>query len=378
MKAYNETWVENLNLKPKLIEYFQNSLLDATEYRNGENELREGFYRPNWWIKVGLFVFTLIAISFSSATLSLIFSIIDNETALNIYLIISGIICVCLLEYLIKIKKLYGSGVDNAFIYSAIGFFASTLILHTPNASYFIPLILLIILVPFFIRYSDLLVAFAIFVNFYLFVFLLSLEYSMGKTLLPFIFLILSGSSYFLIKKYLKSIYYYKTKVLFEILSMLVFYLSGNYYIVREGNALINDLNNGSEIPFGAVFWVLTFVIPGFFIFKAINDKDKKILQMGFLTSALSVLTFWYYYIDIQLEWNLTLAGMALIGCSVLGLRLFKNTKANINIKPEVKFRTQKMEAIFMSGLDQLSQSNSGNVQFGGGDFGGGGAQGEV
>jgi hypothetical protein len=122
MKAYNETWVENRANKLTLNEWFKNGLISQAELEKYNEEVTEDFYDPNWFIKIGLFFFTGIAVSFSSGIFLVLFSLGSNNIAMGVFLVIFSVLAVIVLEHFIKRNKLYRSGIDNALLYSAIGF----------------------------------------------------------------------------------------------------------------------------------------------------------------------------------------------------------------------------------------------------------------
>ena len=122
MKAYNETWVENLANKLSLNEWFKKGLISQAELEKCNEEVTEDFYDPNWFIKIGLFLFTGIAISFSSGIFLSLLGLGSNNTTMGVFLVIFSVLSFIVLEHLIKRNKLYRSGIDNALLYSAIGF----------------------------------------------------------------------------------------------------------------------------------------------------------------------------------------------------------------------------------------------------------------
>jgi hypothetical protein len=252
MKAYNQTWVENLAHKSSLNEWFKKGLISQAELEKCNAEVAEDFYDPNWFIKIGLSLFTGIAISFSSGIFLALLGLGSNGITMGVFLVIFSVVSIVVLEHFIKRNKLYRSGIDNALLYAAIGFlFTGILSLFDFNfLEYLYPLIFLFILIPALIRYADPLISCGVFVSFFLFIFLFSNTFPWGKTLLPFIMMAVSAAVYFVSKSLEKTAYYADAQFVIETLALAVFYLSGNYFVVREANAMLNNQSPSVEIPF--------------------------------------------------------------------------------------------------------------------------------
>ncbi len=377
MKAYIENWVENLKFKSKLESWFKSSLLNQEELDLGNNYFKEDFYKPNWFILIGLFIFTNIAILFTTTTFLAMVGIFDSEIGLSIALLIVSIGSFVGLEYFIKIRKLYRSGIDNALLYLALGFlYFSILIFFDFSISvYYFPLILFVICIPAFIRYSDPLISVTLFFSFFTFVFLFASSFPLGKTILPFLLMSFSILVYFISKRTLISLYYIDALQIIETLSFIVFYLAGNYLVVREANAILNNNSPSIEIPFGVLFWVFTFTIPFIYIFIGIQKKDRKAIIVGLLTFVFSIFTFRYYFSVLRLEWAFVLGGLFLISFSLLALKYLKISRFNLSIEYFEATKFSKLESILAAQAFQSNTSSDDNLKMGGGDFGGSGSE---
>ena len=377
MKAYSENWVENLKFKSKLNSWFKSGHLNQEELSQGNTYFKEDFYKPNWFILMGLFLFTNIAVSFTTTFFLAMVGIFDNKIGLNIAFIIVSIGSFIALEFFIKSKNLYRSGIDNALLYLALGFLYASILLFfdfsLPLYNY--PLFLFFILIPAFIRYADPLVAIAMFFSFFVFVFLFATTFSIGKTILPFVLMSLAASIYFISKSRLISFYFEDVQQIIKTLSLIVFYLAGNYWVVREANAILNNTFPSIEIPFGILFWVFTFSIPFCYIFIGIRKKDRKSIIVGILAFGFSIFTFRCYYAVLPLEWALTLGGLVLVGFSILGLKYFKTPKFYLSSEASEANKFSKLESILAAQAFQANSPTSDTLKMGGGDFGGGGSE---
>ncbi len=378
MKAYNETWVENLANKLSLNEWFKKGLISQAELEKCNEEVSEDFYDPNWFIKIGLFLFTGIAISFSSGIFLSLLGLGSNNITMGVFLVIFSVLSFIVLEYLIKRNKLYRSGIDNALLYSAIGFLFTGILsfFNFDFVDYLYPLLFLAILAPALIRYADLLVSFGVFVSLFLFIFLFSNTFSWGKTLLPFIMMAISAAVYFISKAQKKFIYYADAQFVIETLALAVFYLSGNYFVVREANALLNNQSPSVEIPFSLIFWIFTFLLPLFYLYFGARKKQRNAIILGLLGLGFSVFTYRNYYSVMPIEWALTVGGLILIGVSVFGIKYFKTPKFNLSSEAEEQGKLQKLETILVAQAFQVKTPDE-TFKFGGGDAGGAGADGK-
>lgn len=378
MKAYNETWVENLAAKPLIEDWFKKNLLSQTELESSQSELTEDFYDPNWFIKIGLFLFTGIAISFSSGIFLALLGLGSNQITMGVFLVIFSALSVIVLEHLIKRNKLYRSGIDNALLYSAVGFLFTGILsfFNFDIREYLYPLIFLMILIPALIRYADPLVSVGVFFSFFFFIFLFSNTFSWGKTLLPFIMMATSAAVYFVSKSLKKSIYYADSQFIIETMALAVFYLSGNYFVVREANALLNNQPPSVELPFSVIFWIFTFLVPLIYLYFGARKKQRNAIMLGLLGLGFSIFTYRSYYSVMPIEWALALGGVILIGLSVFCIKYFKSPKFNLSSVAEEQGKLQKLETILVAQAFQTKTSDD-TFKFGGGDAGGAGADGK-
>ncbi len=377
MKAYSENWVENLKFKSKLNSWFKSGQLNQEELSKGNEYFKEDFYKPNWFILMGLFLFTNIAVSFTTTFFLAMVGILDSKIGLSIALIIVSTGSFIALEFFIKSKNLYRSGIDNALLYLALGFFYSSILLFFDFSLpfYYYPLLLFFILIPAFIRYADPLVAIAMFFSFFVFVFLFATTFSIGKTILPFLLMSLAASVYFISKSRLISFYFEDVQQIIKTLSLIVFYLAGNYLVVREANAVLNNNSPSIEMPFGILFWVFTFSIPFVYIYIGMQNKDRKSIIIGLLAFGFSIFTFRYYHSVLPLEWALTLGGLVLIGFSIFVLKYFKTPKFNLSSEVSEANKFSKLESILAAQAFQANSTSNDTLKMGGGDFGGGGSE---
>lgn len=387
MKAYNPLWSENDFIQKTAQKWLKQGFLSKEQYSEIEKSYPNDYYNPNIFLKIGLFIFTNLAASVSVSLMSLfLYWVYENHLTAGIVfqsLLVGGVF-ISLLESLIKGRKLYHSGVDNALIYMALGAFCTTIYILFESLSPPTWLFLMLFL-PLFvattIRYAESVICtltyfliIGIFVS-------LSLESFWGKTLLPFIIMIVSAGIYFAVRKLStrKDYLYYETCLtILKTLSLVTFYLGGNYLIVREGNAQINQIFDISpQVAFAPIFYFFTIIIPLGFIFFGLRNRDRLILVLGMITLGFSIFTYKFYFSVLPTEIGLTLGGILLIALAGGLIQYLKTEKNGFTYQPNDEFEGFNLEAMLMSQLVQSKIPQQGDTfRFGGGDTGGGGAGG--
>ena len=375
-KAYNETWIDNLHILNTADRWYEKKLISQEQLENARKAFPQKFYRPGIFVKIGLFVFTLIACSFASGFLSLF--LIGNGAGENISII--SLICmvgfVFFLEHLIKNNALYHSGVDNALLYAAMGAAIVPFVSLFDNLEVWqYCLIMLAFTFTATLRYADMVTAAS---AFFLLICLLGnilMKFPVGKAILPFAVMALSIAVYMLIRKN-KSTYYERCTKLIEILSLATFYLGGNYLVVREGNALLNDLHLpfAPQIPFAPLFYFFTLGIPGVYIFFGLRKKDRILLILGLLAFALSVYTYRHYFSPFTPAQELAIAGMFMIILAAALIKYLHTPRHGISDEPEGKRKLANLEAILVAQHLGQTPVEGNQVEFGDGNFGGAGA----
>jgi hypothetical protein len=166
-----------------------------------------------------------------------------------------------------------------------------------------------------------------------------------------------------------------------EIVCLLLVYLSGNYFIVREASEkLLNQyVFEGEDIPFAFLFYFLTVAIPLGYLYGGVKKKDIVLLRTSLAVLAFSVFTFKFYYSTGHHEITLTAAGIILLVISALLFRYLKTVRNGFTRENLLNDRWGNVNAEAFI----ISQTMGGNqgipetpVEGGGGKFGGGGASG--
>lgn len=374
-KAYNETWVENLHVQYKVAQWKSKNLLTAGQEDQADALFPEKFYRPGIFVKIGLFLFGVVAFSFFVGFLSLF--IYDTGSELG-FSTLSLICCACFvfsLEYLIKTKNLFHSGVDNALLYASVTAAMVPVFLLFENAQLWVYcLVALAIVIPATLRYADLLGPVVIFGLIFTILADLMMKFPLGKALLPFAVMILSGVIYGLARKN-KDIYYRECRQILEVLSLITFYLGGNYLVVRELNALISGLNVSvaPQIAFAPLFYFFTFIIPVAYVFFGLKRADRILFIIGLIAFGFSIYTYKYYFSILTTSQGLVLVGVFMITAAIALIKYLRTPKYGISDEQNRKNNLENLQAVIAAQELGVTPVSPG-LEFGGGTFGGGGA----
>jgi len=384
MIAYNEQWLNNLLVRDEADTAIKHQCISITEKEQVYAAYPSGFYSPHFFVRVGLFVLTVIIVAFSVGFFSLFF--MDNIDQIGGLFIFFGLIIYGALEFMVR-KRHYKSGADDALMWMAAGNVIGGLngLVNVPALSNAI--IVFMIAIFLFLRFTNAFMAVIAGLALLAVIFFAVIRFGeMAKAITPFIIMISASLMYFFAKRQLKTgqwKLYNNGWLLLSVTALVCVYAAGNYFVVREASiAMFNlDLKEGQDIPFGWLFWIFTIGIPLLYIGWGVQKKDAVLLRTGLLLVAAVVCTVRYYYHVLPLETAMVLGGI-LFTCIAYALIKYLH-------QPKYGFTHKDQEETFF--MDKLqveslviAQTFSGpaqpvdtGTQFGGGSGGGGGASGE-
>jgi hypothetical protein len=388
MLIYNKTWYTNLLLIEKVQQKADEGCISAEEVFNIKASYPIGFYTPGLIGRIGMFILTIFISIAASGLLSLMFASSGFIESYGWFLFL-GILHYVLLEIMVGINFHFRSGVDDALLWTAFGSIAGCIFwalekqqdvaLYTAGFVFIFGCLITS-------RFNDRLIAGISYLAAYAFVYFAWQKVgSLGLLTMPFILMLFSAASYWYFKKRSANpgnYFYDKVFSALQMLSLLTFYLSGNFYAVKE----LNDLLQGTEsktIPFAFVFWVWTILLPGVYIAFGIISKKHLLLRMGILLVVVAAFTFRNYHHLMPLENVLSLSGVGLLACCWWLHRFLRVPKYGFSLeeKPtssELDFI--KIESLIIAGTESSLSSGlrpstaASKTSFGGGSFGGGGA----
>jgi hypothetical protein len=394
MLAHQTEHLDNASIQHRAEKWAKNKLISEQTFEEIKLKYPDPLYTPNLFIRIGLFIFTSISLSAANSFFFLVTAGFEHssEVGIGIRLIVLGIFSLILLEGLIRDRKIHRSGIDDALLYAAVGCFVSGFCLFFSNLSLreedFMVLFSFIAL-PFLIgaaiRYADTIAAVCVFICFFTIVFILVSKLgTISKMIMPFLIMILSAVSYLQITRYRPKVelrFWDTPLLILEILSLVLFYAAGNYFIVRTlSEELFNmELAEGEDIPLALLFYAYTAVIPMVYVFYGLKNKNRVLLQTGLILIAVAVITFKLYFSTGHHEISFTIGGIIMILIAWTSIQYLKIPKYGITfIEDKDEKFLEKFDAealVIAQSFSQHGQENTG-TEMGGGKFGGGGADG--
>jgi hypothetical protein len=387
MIIHNKTWLNNLKLQEQFEDDYGAGCLTDNELKTLKAKYFVGFESPGILLRAGLFVLTLVIVSFATGFLSLFLAeahLIDSF----VWPLILGVANYIILEKWVKDNYHYGSGVDNALIMTTAGFiiggFGWMMDTIAPSQLHFIAISIFTLAVSVYLilRFANLLMSVLGSLSLLAFIFFAWQKLgSFGMATLPFVLMLVSGCMYYFSKRTIKhpEAYYYDHCLhVVQVVSLLTLYLSGNYYVVNE---LSNQLHNtpGAPLPFGFIFWIITILLPLGYIAWGIKTKNIIMLRIGLLLVAGAVYTFRTYYHVLPIEVALSIGGAVMLLISYAVIKHLKTPKHGFTTAPLKRSSVLdhlNLESIIIGetfGNTGAAPTDAGS-RFGGGSAGGGGS----
>lgn len=320
MIAYNHTSLDNLIINEEVKTALQNDLISKEEVAGIQTKYPVNLYSPNLFIRIGLFLLTGV-ISLMGYGIFCLMLLNSREVGYGIMTIIYGLLNYAGLEFIIREKKHYRSGIDDALMIFSLGFIiAGVNIIADPVSSYLGQSILVFIPAFYFLlRFGNVLMAGITFLSFLSIVFFGFMKLGeAAKYVMPFLLMALSLFIYLSVRKSKKSLRlrHYKPCLTFiEILALIILYVAGNYFVVREvSNSMFDlQLKEGESIPGGWLFWLITVLLPLVYILKGLQKRDVILLRTGLIMIAAIVFTVRYYHHVAPLEIAMSIGGTFMI-----------------------------------------------------------------
>ena len=395
-QAYDPAWAFDTALRARAARWQRQQLLSAPQLVAIEAAYPLDYYRPVWPLRVGLFLFAWLGVGMAGGFSFLIIG--HSPFASGAFYCAA---CFAVLELLIRERRFYHCGADNALLYAALGsasglifYVFSTFIWSGVRFDNFrmtdgyltIPLLLVLaLLTAAAVRYADAVVTAAAFITALVLVALLGMQTSMGQTLLPFLIMGTAAGTMLVYRVLARQLagapladYYASCLLVLKILGLAVFYLGGNYLVVREGNAELHHLSKSVQVPFAAVFYFLTAGIPLLYMVLGLRRTDRPTLLMGLLALAFSLFTLRHYRALLPPEIAAVLAGVVLTVAAGALLRALRPARFGLTSLPDDEPRHFNLENLIQAQTSHAPGAPAtGGFEFGGGHSGGGGATGQ-
>jgi hypothetical protein len=388
IKAYPTAWARHDAVRAAATRWQKQGFI-TPEQRIAINAAHPiNYHRPNIFLRIGLFIFTCIGAMAAAGSVALMTKL-DSPAAIAV---VCGIGAVVALEIAIQSMRHYHSGLDNAALYTALlSFIGLACYLYFDSHSYhseamffgpdgiLLLLLILVLLVIATLRYADRLVAAAAYLAYLALITNILLQFSAGRLLLPFVIMLAAWLTYTLSEKArhrADALYYESTLDVIKLLSLIVFYLGGNYLIVREGNATIAGLPVSAQIPFAPLFYLFTGAVPLAYIYFGLRQANRMMLWVGLGVVCFSIYTYRFYRSLLPPEIGAVLAGVVLIGLSAWALRYLRTPKHGLTAEAEDEEPHFNLESLIVAQTAAAPSPQAPGFDFGGGSSGGAGATG--
>lgn len=376
MTAYSSTELYNLFVNKQGREALERRYISPASYRAILQQHPVSLYSPNVFVQVGLFILTLFIVSAASGLLLMIFHVNRN---FGFFIVFLGLCCYGVLEMIAGSKKHYNSGVDNMLLAAVPIFIVSGIGMETNNAERLLCFLSFTICGWLAYRFADSLMAIAAAVSGSLFV--LYLYVNLGEFTIssfPFVLITASAALYVLCRYALNNtqpVPYKSCWEAVEIISLVGLYGFGNVYVVEMLTQDIFLLLKNSPMNISWFFWSWTFLIPVLYFVRGLKKQALLLIRLGFISFALSIITFRHYHSIISIEVALMIAGAVCIIVSSLLFRYLSAPKHGF-VFVEDEHTEQGVEDLkaYAVGEGFARQPLPEEPRFGGGSFGGGGA----
>lgn len=384
MIAYNKTWLANLRLQDEVKKDMQQGNISKAEFDAIAQKYPVGFYSPNIFVRIGLFILTCVIMSFGDGLLSLMAASGNIVTSFGWFFFL-GLLSYGGLELMVNAQHHYRSGVDDALLFIsgclfAIGF--GIMLSGNNYGTHYLPLSGLIFLLTLglTIRFADMLAAAVCCISFFAFVFFVWIKIMpAGLSTAPFIMMLVSGGIYWMASVYSKRITfinYDNSLIIAQVVSLVALYASGNYYIIQTLSAEM--MGKTGPVPFGVIFWAWTILVPFVYIGFGLKRKDVILLRVGLLLITAAAITFRTYYHVLPVDVALTLVGAIVLTIVYAVVKYLKTPKHGFTTKAadEVNLMDHlKVESLIVAEtFSHAPAAPANDNKFGGGDFGGGGS----
>lgn len=385
MLAYPKHVLECLHINEQADEALQLQLVSKKTAKEINAAYPVDVYQPNMFVAIGLGLLTLLVVLAGFG----LFGLVTGFDSFNGITLVYGIGCYACLEYITRVKKHYGSGVDNVLMIAVVVCIttAFTGLLYN-SIKEDVLVFLCSTMTAFFLafRFVDRAMAVVGCVLFLLLVYtLITLDNRTNVLLVYGVMVVCAAVIAFSSFKAsaLHTMRFHKHILrCMGYVGMVAVYVCSNYYVVQNKGILAGRVYYEAPVllPMGWIFWSCTILIPLVYLAAGLQRKNLVIARMGVVLGIISIITFRYYFALLPLETVLVISGNLLIGSAFLLIRYLRIARHGFIFKTDDE---TDLDAINVEGLTTVeayeaagSLPEAAGTQFGGGNFGGGGSGG--
>lgn len=383
MIATNRQSLDNLDIRRQAAEALAKGIISGVEYQRIEEMHHVGLYCPNVFIRIGLFVLTMLVVA-CGLGLSVVIGG-DGERGIAVTMIFWGVAAYGALELFIYNRNFYQAGVDDALLWMGGGLIFGGTAWLAGNLSAGAGSALVLVLAAWgMLRYADRLMALLAYGALISLVFhVITSASAFGMTVIPFVIMLVSMVAYFVFAGFLEKNalrHYHACLSVLQVAALVCLYAAGNYYVVQNVNGSLHG--QFAHVALSWLWWSFTILVPLCYLAAGIRKKDDILIWTGLALVAATVLTIRYYYHVLSTEAAMILGGSILIGGAYAIIRYLRTPKHGFTSaapdEPHV-FEGLTVEALIVAESFKSvvpPQSTDQPPHFGGGSGGGAGAGG--
>lgn len=384
MIKYNTQKITDALLFKVIAKWIQNKWIQAENIQDLAID-NKSFYPTHHVLKrIGLFIATYLAIESSIGFFSLfLFQLADdNFQFLGVIVLAAGLGFYFLTEKMIDEKQLFKQGPDDALLFSAIQLvFMGLLLLVKAEFSQTNVLFgsLILLFITAFAGYRYLNWFYAVIALLLINGIPIQILALLNQQLLFFAALILIPLNIFILKwifqkdKFENHFFSSCFKYL-KFVCCLMMYVSVNLFVIKE---TASELLGVNQIPIQGLFLALTIITPLLFIVLGLYYKQKFFLHSGLFLLLPTIATVRFYYSVMPIEFALTFGGLALIVIAYFSIKRIQKNDTPFIFEADQDEDLSNAEILLT--LQQFGNKNTeipNDKTFGGGTFGGAGAEG--
>ena len=387
MQAYDRELLENNALIAEADSLQHAGFISSEQNNFIDSKLPSLSTQSNQLIRAGMFILACVLFSSCCGVVALFSSGFIFEHYGWIMLVYS-IFGIAATEFIVHKPQYFANGIDDAFVFCTQLVLIGWVGVSVGSEDFLMPVFVAMVIAGVFccVRYVDSLAAFLACVGLVCATGDLFMQAGdAGRSLLPFGLMSLGAAIYYL-SQWLRDnedlgSYYFKSINVVKGFGLALFYLAGNYMVVREGRVLLlnTEIMPGSDIPLAWLFYAFTVLVPVGYIYFSLIRKDRIMLWAGIFSLSFSIFTIRYYHHIIPAEWALVIGGLVLLAITWFSIHKLKGRTSGLTYEAD-RLSSQgeilKAEYILVVqnfGAKPAAVDNTG-LAFGGGDFGGGGA----
>ncbi len=391
MRAYSASSEETLRARDLLKDWAGESFLTAAQYQGMEQETVSDLRRTNIFLRLVLFLFTLIIVGAAAALFLVGFLQHPGTQATGIFLLIFAALCYAAAEFAVSQARLYRYGIEEALAACSVGFLCVGMLgVLSKETEFLVPAAGAIVSLWIWHRFGLPYAALAAMI----FVVWLTSYWTSSHSAQHLVVAAFYAAGLLIVaavRPRYRFTYLNDQYSIFEALLWLGMYVAINLQLSslnlpgRWGVA-------GTATEFSSTFywgtWVLSWCLPPVVLARGLRQKDRFVIAVGAVVAILTLATNKPYLGWQRHTWDPMLLGALLIGVALFVRRWLAAGPGEIRRGFTAQRLSGKDKAWMNAGIAALGivspgmitpspQTGSPDVQFGGGDSGGGGASGD-